>query len=85
MVAANESILSRKSGGLATRRRLGTLCVLAVQESAESEKGVYPGRAGMDRFPTSVTRPPLSSAASVVNPVVSSLPCGEKILWTAAY
>ena len=54
-------------------------------KSVRSEKGVYPGRAGMDRFPTSVTRPPLSSAASVVNPVVSSLPCGEKILWTAAY
>ena len=31
MVAADETILNRKSGGLASRRRLGALCALAVQ------------------------------------------------------
>jgi hypothetical protein len=45
MVAVNERILNRKSGGFASRRRLGALC--AVQESAQSEKSV-------DRFPTPV-------------------------------
>ena len=66
MVASAEKILNRKPGGLASRRRLGALCALAVQESGQSEKGVYLGRAGMDRFSTIVTRPPLSPAASVV-------------------
>ena len=66
MVFLAETILNRKSGGLASRRRLGALCDLAVQESAEPEKGVYPRRTGMDRLPTSITCPPLSSAASVV-------------------
>ena len=42
------------------------LCISAI--SAESEKGVYPGRAGMDRFPNPARRPPFSSASSVVNP-----------------
>ena len=65
MVAADEAILNHKPGGLASRRRLGTLCALAVQESGQSQKEVYLGRAGMDRFSTAVTRPPLSSAAEV--------------------
>ena len=59
MVAANERIVNRKPGGLASRRRLGVLCALAVQESVQSAKSV-------DRLSTPVTRPPLSSAASVV-------------------
>jgi hypothetical protein len=48
---AAEKILNRKSGGLASHCRLGALCALAVQNSAESERGVYLGRAGMDRSP----------------------------------
>lgn len=40
MVAAAEKILNRKSSRLASRRRLGALCDLAVQESVRSEKGV---------------------------------------------
>ena len=71
MVAANERLLNRKPGGFTSRRRLGALCALAVQESAQSEKGVYLGRAGMDRFSTAVTRSPLSSAASVVQKSVN--------------
>ena len=66
MVAANQQILDCKSSGLAPCRWRGALCALAVQEAAEPEKGVYPGRAGMDRYLTPVDRPPLSSAASVV-------------------
>ena len=66
MVASAETILNRNLGAFASRRRLGALCALAVQESGQSEKGVYLGRAGMDRFSTIVTRPPLSPAASVV-------------------
>ena len=66
MVAANQQILDCKSSGLAPCRWRGALCALAVQEAAEPEKGVYPGRAGMDRYLTPVGRPPLSSAASVV-------------------
>ena len=65
MVFLAESVLNHKPGGFAPRRRLGALCSLAVQESAESGKGVYLGRAGMVRFSTAVTRPPLSSAAEV--------------------
>ena len=84
MVASAEKILNRKPGGLASRRRLGALCALAVQESVQSEKGVYLGRAGMDRFSTAVTRPPLSSAASVVNSVVSLRRCGDFPLSVAA-
>ena len=71
LVAANERLLNRKPGGFTSRRRLGALCALAVQESAQSEKGVYLGRAGMDRFSTAVTRSPLSSAASVVQKAVN--------------
>ena len=66
MVFLAETMLNRKSGGLASRRWLGAPRAFAVQESAEPEKGVYPGRAGMDRFPASITCPLLSSAASVV-------------------
>ena len=40
MVATAETILNRKSGDLASRRRLGALCALAVGESVESEKSV---------------------------------------------
>ncbi len=60
MVAANETILNRRPRGFASRRRLGALG--AVQESVQSEKS---------RFPTSATRPPLSSAASVVQKSVN--------------
>ena len=65
MVATAEKILNRRSGSLASHRWLGALCAFAVQESVRSEKRVYPGRAGVDRFSTPVTRPPLSSAATV--------------------
>ena len=65
MVATAEKILNRKPGGFASRRSPGALRALAVQEPGQPEKGVYLGRAEMDRFSTAVTRPPLSSAATV--------------------
>lgn len=54
LVATAEKILNRNPGGIAAGRRLGALCALAVQEFAQSENGVYPGCAGMGRFPTPV-------------------------------
>ena len=69
MVAADEIILLIKQSGKHCRRRTTFARGVAVR-SAKFEKsvdGVYPGCAGMDRFPAPVIRPLLSSAASVVN------------------
>ncbi len=47
MVTPAENFLNRKSVGFTSRRGLRDLCALAVQNSAASDSGVYPVRAGV--------------------------------------
>ena len=66
MVTLAENLLSRKSVGFTSRRGLSDLCALAVQNSAASDSGVYPVRAGVvqNRFSQTVTYDPLNRLAS---------------------